>query len=474
LTRRLVAALSVGAFFVSVLLGFLGADRQHRALVSAAAQHARGAAASMAERAAPLLARRDVMRLSVLAAVAQDHLEACLGGESHADQPSARVWVLDRDGRVVIDTGLADAGRRLPLRSRGGPVQLRAGERGALETSAPILVGGGQVGEVRLSGEPGTARAAFDWSWFGLAMLSCLTLIAAAAMIGHSWSTRVRGATDALIRLAAGEVGGASEDASDRDLHDLGFAMRELEKGMNDGLKRVGAAYIDMALRVVSGLEDRQLVPPGHGERTARLAARLADRLQLLEADRDDLNLACRLVDFGKASVRPSILQKQGRLTELESSSLEHHPVHAAEQLQCIPSLGRIAKLLRHQRERYDGRGAPDGLRGDRIPLGARVLAITAAFDLLVTTGARPKSWEVALSELEAAKGEVFDPWLVELFVDEIRRAPPQRDREVMIVAGSATPWRMVESEPDDEAVAEDDEELELLLDDEPAPKERS
>jgi response regulator RpfG family c-di-GMP phosphodiesterase len=250
--------------------------------------------------------------------------------------------------------------------------------------------------------------------------------------------------------------------------------MRELEKGMNDGLKRVGAAYIDMALRVVSGLEDRQLVPPGHGERTARLAARLADRLQLLEADRDDLNLACRLVDFGKASVRPSILQKQGRLTELESSSLEHHPVHAAEQLQCIPSLGRIAKLLRHQRERYDGRGAPDGLRGDRIPLGARVLAITAAFDLLVTTGARPKSWEVALSELEAAKGEVFDPWLVELFVDEIRRAPPQRDREVMIVAGSATPWRMVESEPDDEAVAEDDEELELLLDDEPAPKERS
>lgn len=473
LTRRLVTALSVGAFFVSVLLGFLGADRERRSLASAAERRDLAAATSTARRAAPLLARGDVMRLSVLAAAACDQLAASGDGAAAAAGAEARVILLDQQGRVVIDTGLTHGGRRLSLQAQAGAVQRRDADDGAIETFAPIAHVGASVGELWLRGAPRTAVAAFDWSWFGLAMLSCLTLIAAAAMIGHGWSTRVRGATDALIRLAAGEVGGADQQTEDRDLHDLGFAMREMEKGMQEGLQRVGAAYVDMALLVVDGLEQRRLVPPGHGARTAGLAGRLADRLRLLEADRDDLNLACRLVDFGKASLRPSILQKQGALSEFESSSLEHHPVHAADQLACIPSLSRIAKIVRHQRERYDGRGAPDGLRGDRIPLGARVLAIASAFDLLVTTGERPTSWEDALAQLEAAKGEVLDPWLVELFTEEIRRAPPQHDREVMIAAGSATPWRMIDSDAEDGVDAEGASDLELILDEDPGGEEQ-
>ena len=79
---------------------------------------------------------------------------------------------------------------------------------------------------------------------------------------------------------------------------------------------------------------------------------------------------------------------------EVESNSLEHHPVHAAEQLECVPALRRVAKILRHQLERYDGRGTPDGLRGDRLPLGSRVLAIASAFDLLTTTGAEKPLWK--------------------------------------------------------------------------------
>ena len=91
----------------------------------------------------------------------------------------------------------------------------------------------------------------FDWSWFGLTLLCSLTLVAAAAMIGHHWSRRVRSATDALIRIAAGEVAGAAPADTDGELHDLGLAMRELERGMHDGLERVGAAYVAMALSVV-------------------------------------------------------------------------------------------------------------------------------------------------------------------------------------------------------------------------------
>lgn len=462
LTRRLVAALSIGAFFVAVVLGFLGADRdnQHMAAVHAEAEQA--AAIAMADRAAPMLDRSDVMRLSVLAFVVRD-------------QVGGRALVLDRAGRVLIDTALVLGDRKLSLLAGTRPFQ-RASQLGdgeaMRESLAPVKFGGEIIGEVRLQCEPKSFQSSFDTTWFGLVLLSCLTLVAAAAMLGYHWSARVRGATDSLIRLAAGEVSGSAPESSESELQDLSSAMKELEKGMQDGLQRVSEGYVAMALHVVDGLERRRLVPPGHGERTARLASRMADRLQLLDADRTELDMACRLVDLGKASIRSSILQKEGPLTDEEASSLDHHPVHAADQLECVPALRRIAKILRHQHERYDGRGTPDGLRGDRLPLGSRLLAIAASFDVLTTCAAdKPMEWPEALEEIEGAKGEVFDPWLVELFVEEVRRDPPSsHDREVMIVPGGSLPWRSIgsDSEDEDSENAELQSELEVMLDDFP------
>src|SRR5204863_138437 len=85
-----------------------------------------------------------------------------------------------------------------------------------------------------------------------------------------------------------------------------------------------------------------------------------------------------------------------------EMQSLQHHPVRAAEQLDCVPALRRVGKILRHQLERYDGGGSPDGLRGDRVPLGARVLAIASTFDLLTTCASeRPLGHDAALQALD-------------------------------------------------------------------------
>lgn len=464
LTHRLIVALSIGALFVAIVLGFLGADRDNQRQAVAQANAEQLAAIAMAERAAPLLDNGDVMRLSVLAAVVRD-------------QANGRVVMLDRTGRVVIDSALVLGDRKMSLLAGTAPFQstsqLGDGEP-VRESLAPVRFGGEIIGEVRLQCAPRQVSAGFDLTWFGLVLLSCLSLVAVAAMLGHYWSARVRGATDALIRLAAGEVAGDSPQGCERELQDFGSAMRELERGMQDGLQRVGDGYVQMALSVVDGLEKRRLVPPGHGDRTARLAARIAERLQLLEADRNELDIACRLVDLGKASVRASILQKQGSLTDAEARSLEHHPVNAAEQLECVPALRRVAKILRHQLERYDGRGTPNGLRGDRLPLGSRILAIAASFDLLTTCAEEtPLQWQEALQQLTKAKGEVFDPWLVELFAEEIERDPPvSTDREVMIVPGSSLPWRTVDADDaddaDDDSSDELQSELEVMLDDFP------
>lgn len=459
LTLRLTVALSAGAFFVAVLLGFLGADREERRAGLSAQAHEQALAVALAERAAPLLERNDLMRLSVLAAVARD-------------QSGGRLLLLDRSGRVVLDTALVMGERQLGLLVTGAPFQ-RTQERGdgvvVRESLAPVRFGGESIGEVRLQREVERPAAAFDFTWFGLVLLSCLTLVATAAIMGYHWTSRVRSATDALFRMSAGEVAGVHGDAVEGELHDLGLALREMERGVQDGLQRVGEGYAAMALRVVEGLERAGLVPVGHGERTAQYAVRIADRLKLLPADRSELELAARLIDLGKSAVRPSILRKQGELTELESQSLRHHPVRAAEQLDTVPALRRVAHLVKHQLERYDGTGSPDGLRGDRIPLGSRILAIASAFDLLLSCGTeRPLDWEQALTQLERAGGTVFDPWLLGLFVEEVRSAPPAAaDRPVMIVPPGSLPWQAAVAADDDadgtDVVCDD---LEVMSDD--------
>lgn len=454
LTLRLSVALSVGAFFVAVLLGFLGADREDRQAVQVEASREQALAAALAERAAPLLERKDLMRLSVLAAVARDQTEG-------------RVLVLDRGGRVVLDTALVAGDRQLGLLVTGAPFQrLQDRPDGVTvrESLAPVRFGGELIGEVRLQREVVIVPAAFDFTWFGLVLLASLTLVVVAAMMGYHWTARVRSATDALFRMSAGEVGGVHGDASEAELQDLGLALREMERGVQDGLQRVGDGFLAMAHRVVELLERARLVPPGHGERTAGYAGRIADRLKLLAADRNEVEIACRLVDLGKSAVRPSILQKQASLSDVEAQSLQHHPVRAAEHLECVPALRRVARIVRHQLERYDGGGSPDGLRGDRIPLGSRMLAIASAFDLLLSCASdRPLDWERALEQIEAAAGTVFDPWLVELFAQDIRNAPPavSADRPVMIVPPGSLPWQSA-----DDAVSDEEDDADLVCDD--------
>lgn len=470
LTQRLALSLGVGAVFVAMLLGFLSANREDQARATSDAEADAVLAASLAERAAPLLERSDLMRLSVLATVARDQVQG-------------RVLVLDRGGKVVIDTALVLGERQLGLLASSGAIQRtnvhEDGGAGDLalqrETLVPVRYGGDVIGELRVQRDATREPAVFDFTWFGLVLLCSLTLVVVAVMMGYHWSARIRSATDSLLRLSAGEQGvGEAPPTNASELQDLSRALVEMERGVHDGLTQVADGFVALAQRLVEGLERHRLVPPGHGARTEQLAQRLVERLQLLPADCADLAVACRLVDLGKAWVRPAALQKQGQLTAAEAESVRQHPVRAAAALECMPPLRRVARILRHQSERYDGAGTPDGLRGDRIPLGARVLAIAAAFDLMTTCAEeRPMTWQQALRELDRCKGEVFDPWLVELFVEEIQKSPPAAvgDRAVMIVPAGAMPWgeqRLTAEDGADEA-DEDygvDADLEVLADD--------
>jgi diguanylate cyclase (GGDEF)-like protein len=141
----------------------------------------------------------------------------------------------------------------------------------------------------------------------------------------------------------------------------------------------------------------------------------------------DEVARAAELHDVGKIAVPDAILDKPGALDPVEWSFMRRHPLIGERILLAAPALRPVARLVRSSHERFDGTGYPDGLRGDEIPLGARVVAVCDAFDAMTTE--RPYREAVteadAIEELRRCAGTQFDPLVVEAFCRVIARERP-------------------------------------------------
>jgi HD-GYP domain-containing protein (c-di-GMP phosphodiesterase class II) len=156
----------------------------------------------------------------------------------------------------------------------------------------------------------------------------------------------------------------------------------------------------------------------GHSERVARMAVRLARQMELAPAVQSDLYLAGLLHDVGKIGVRDEVLRKPGPLTPEEQIHVQEHPV-IGDRLVChIKPLQHLRWGVRNHHERWDGRGYPDGLAGDDIPLQARVLAVADACDAMMHTRPYRASLPTARVEetLRDGAGSQWDPHVIAAF----------------------------------------------------------
>lgn len=148
--------------------------------------------------------------------------------------------------------------------------------------------------------------------------------------------------------------------------------------------------YIDeqaeaVVLSLARTIEARDAYTRGHCDRIAAAAVRLAHRAGLSEDQSDALRVAGIVHDVGKVAVPDSVLWKPGPLTAEETAIIRKHPIEGERICSPLKSLRRVLPLIRHHHERMDGSGYPDGLRGDAIPLAARVLQIVDIYDALTT-----------------------------------------------------------------------------------------
>jgi putative two-component system response regulator len=186
-------------------------------------------------------------------------------------------------------------------------------------------------------------------------------------------------------------------------------------------LERLAIATLEA---LVNALEAKDPYMRGHSARVADLSATVAHELGIAEEDVEQVRVAGRLHDIGKIGTRESVLNKQGALTPEEFEHVKQHVVIGSQILAPLSHLGDIIPAVRHHHERWDGTGYPDGLRGEEIPIGARIIGAAEVFDALSTSRAYQEkmSAEKAVERAADLSGTVLDPKVYEALASVVAR----------------------------------------------------
>jgi putative nucleotidyltransferase with HDIG domain len=190
-------------------------------------------------------------------------------------------------------------------------------------------------------------------------------------------------------------------------------------------MERVGASYRNLGAVFANAIDAKDANRTGHSKAVSYYAATVARGMGLSEHDVERVEFAGLLHDIGKISVPDLVLKKESPLTLDELEIIRHATIAGAEWLREVDGLQEIALMVRHQAERYDGGGYPDGLTGEAIPLGARILAVALRFSAMTKPRAHRRAMSVVGGALEAVAQEAgtsLDPRVVNAFLATMGR----------------------------------------------------
>jgi response regulator RpfG family c-di-GMP phosphodiesterase len=170
-------------------------------------------------------------------------------------------------------------------------------------------------------------------------------------------------------------------------------------------------------------LEEKDPYTSGHSERVCYYSDFISKRLSFLPKERNELQIASYLHDIGKIGISNRFINKKGTLTPTDWAIIKQHTKKSIELLIPLNLSPNILAYIQHHHERYDGTGYPDGLTGEQIPLGARIIAISDSYDSMTSDRPyrKPLSNGDAKNELMKNAGKQFDPNLVSVFLDVLK-----------------------------------------------------
>ena len=220
---------------------------------------------------------------------------------------------------------------------------------------------------------------------------------------------------------------GGFEDLDDETLLALGDHAGAILQ--NHGLhQELRSAYVATVRLLAEAIQAKDPFLRGHSEEVSEYVDAVARALGVDSRRREELIFGSLLHDVGKIGISERILHKPAKLTPEEFAIIQLHPRIGYRLIEQVPALRAMAPAILHHHERFDGGGYPSGLRGEQIPLEARIVGVADAFSAM--TSDRPYRSRMPLSdaceELERNAGSQFDPEIVRVFVEEVRKRPAE------------------------------------------------
>ena len=180
---------------------------------------------------------------------------------------------------------------------------------------------------------------------------------------------------------------------------------------------------LEFAKVLACTFEEKDAYTSGHSERVCYYSDFISKRLSFQPKDRTELQIASYLHDIGKIGISNRFINKKGTLNSTDWAIIKQHSKKSIELLAPLKLSSNILSYIEHHHEHYDGAGYPDGLAGEQIPLGARIITISDAYDSMTSNRPyrKPLSNEEAKNELVRCSGKQFDPDLIPVFLDVLQ-----------------------------------------------------
>jgi putative nucleotidyltransferase with HDIG domain len=329
------------------------------------------------------------------------------------------------DGAVVAstlpDTVTADLAGDAPS------LLAEARTLGGEEYASRLLIKSGPAQIFTLASVDSAARAATRDALMALGSVALGAFVLAA--IGSFWLARtLTDPIDTLVRdidlmtATHNPTSLLKPTGTSSELDMLATSFNKLVQGLTAAEADTRAAYVGAIRALAAALDARDPYTAGHSDRVSALSVIIGRQMQLSEMDLEVLRLGALLHDIGKIGLNDEILGKRGPLTAEEFEQIKRHPVLGARILRQVAFLEPHLPIVELHHESPDGRGYPFGLRGDDIPLAARIVHVADAYDAMTSARAyRPaRGATAAIAELQRYAGTQFDPACVDALVEAL------------------------------------------------------
>jgi HAMP domain-containing protein len=322
-------------------------------------------------------------------------------------------------GTLLSLTGL-DVGAIFLMSPDGTSLKVRVSQGlGEPLTAAVIPVGDGIVGWVASHGQVVTASESMPWKGGGLSDFE--KSMAWALHVPMASGGKTRGVISIGLREGQKDISG-----------DVLQMIRNLSSQVavavetGDLKRKEERAYIETVAALAAAVEARDQYTRGHSKRVTEFSVEIARSLGKPDWFLKDLESAALLHDIGKIGIPDKILHNAGPLPQDGMVYIIGHPIGGENILKPVGSLARLCPIVRHHHERYDGSGYPDRLKGEDIPIAARIISVADSFDAMISVRSyKPtRNREDALRELVRCRGSQFDPACVDAFIDYMKEHP--------------------------------------------------